>query len=100
MREVTNLARTPAHRNIVKYYGWFKFQDFAVIGMELCDGTLTTFLNGQECRSYSASDKTLMRWSMLEQITAGLSVCHSRGLMHRDIKPDNSTHPPQRAVDF
>jgi hypothetical protein len=34
-----------------------------------------------------------MNWEIVKQVAGGLAACHARGLMHRDIKPDNSIDP-------
>jgi serine/threonine protein kinase len=87
--EVDNIPRLPRHPGIIRYFGFFEFEDFVVVGTEVCDGDLKKLF----AEKYYGSDsltQNCMRWDMLQQVAEGLHQCHFSGLMHRDIKPDNS----------
>jgi serine/threonine protein kinase len=91
--EVDNIFRVPRHPNIIKYYGWFQLENWAVVGMELCDGTLSDFWASNEFRSLPFRQQQRMNMDIIYQLSQGLDELHRHGLMHRDIKPDNgSTH--------
>ena len=86
--EVYNIPFIPQHPGIVKYFGAIPFEDWAVIGMEACEGTLTDLTN--RFMWSSENDGGFMRWDMLRQVAEALHQCHSRQFMHRDVKPSNS----------
>lgn len=88
--EIDNIYLMPHHPFIVKYYGWFRFESYAILGMELCNGTLMDYLSGSLYRNLTAQQQRYARWYIVEQIAEGLHQCHSLQLIHRDIKPQNS----------
>jgi serine/threonine protein kinase len=49
---------------------------------ELCDTNLTEWITRKERRPSQL-------WRVFRQVTQGLSDLHTKGFMHRDIKPDN-----------
>lgn len=92
VRELQNLSETPQHSAIVDYYGWLVFaRTWIVFAMELCQGTLTKFLRSEYFLNLPENKQRPLRWEILVQIADGLAACHYRGIMHRDMKPDNST---------
>lgn len=100
--EISNIVRLPKSEGVVRYYGWFQVGSWAIIGMELCTGSLWDLLNGQRYRNLSEKKQRILRWQILKQIAHGLAECHSRGLIHRDLKPANSTSPanPQTRLGY
>jgi serine/threonine protein kinase len=90
--EIGNIFRIPRHPNIVKYYGWFQFDSYAVVGMELCAGDLMSYLAQPPYSQYSPEQERYTRWYILQQIAEGLHQCHLSQMIHRDIKPQNSSH--------
>lgn len=103
-REVQALAELN-HANIVQYRVCWEGEDYdydpekstngdtsryktrcLFIQMEFCDkGTLQQWL---EKRNRSQEDKALVL-ELFEQIVTGVDYIHSKGLIHRDLKPGN-----------
>lgn len=96
-REVQTLAELN-HVNIVQYRICWEGEDYdperrcrhttrcLFIQMEFCDkGTLEQWM---EKRSQSKVDKALTL-ELYEQIVTGVDYIHSKGLIHRDLKPGN-----------
>ncbi|XP_028629275.1 interferon-induced, double-stranded RNA-activated protein kinase [Grammomys surdaster] len=100
-REVQALAELN-HVNIVQYRICWEGEDYdpeqsisdtsryktrcLFIQMEFCDkGTLEQWM---ETRSRSKVDKAL-HLELFEQIVTGVDYIHSKGLIHRDLKPGN-----------
>lgn len=63
-----------------------------VVVMELLSGTLTQYIKARPFVDESLSARILLK------VVAGLKFLHERGIVHRDIKPDNIFVDPGRGV--
>ena len=83
--EIKAFALLDTHPNIVSYYGGSMREDCRYIVMELAVGeTLMHYLNRKGGRL--PVDEVL---SYFSQILSALSHAHGKGIVHRDIKPQN-----------
>ena len=72
------------HPNIITVYDFGEERGMAYMAMEL--------LEGQDLRELLAKGQLRAledKLSMMEQILDGLAFAHSKGVMHRDLKPGN-----------
>ena len=80
------------HPNIVQIFDW-GFGDEPFFVMEYIEGsTLTSIISKK--KTLSISDILFIG----AQVSSGLQVAHSQGLVHRDIKPGNIMITPQGKV--
>ena len=82
LREIRLLAFLD-HPNIVRYHtSWSESNKLFYI-MELCDFTLTSFINSRECVDDGVNKH------MVKQIITGVKYIHSKGVLHRDLTTNN-----------
>ncbi|ODM87796.1 Serine/threonine-protein kinase/endoribonuclease IRE1 [Orchesella cincta] len=82
INEIDVLKTCDAHKNVVRYFGSKQEQIFVLIVLELCDMTLTKWVN----------DKSIIDvrpLEILKCVTTGLSWLHHQKIVHRDLKPEN-----------
>lgn len=83
--EEANLVKSLNHRNIIQIYDSFSENNTAYYVMEYC--------NGIDLRRYTNNFTRKLEYdeglNILYQIMNGLEYVHSKGILHRDIAPDN-----------
>ncbi|XWS33861.1 hypothetical protein CRYUN_Cryun22dG0119400 [Craigia yunnanensis] len=102
-REVKLLEALKGHENVVQFYNAFEDDSYVYIVMELCEGgeLLDRILAKKDSR-YSEKDAAVVVRQMLKVA----AECHLRGLVHRDMKPENflfksnREDSPLKATDF
>ncbi|XP_066254713.1 serine/threonine-protein kinase/endoribonuclease IRE1-like [Euwallacea similis] len=82
-REVALLRESDAHPHVIRYYCMEQDRMFRYIALELCQATLTEYMQGQ------CDTTTIIPLDILRQATSGLAHLHSLDIVHRDIKPHN-----------
>ncbi|XWS42170.1 hypothetical protein CRYUN_Cryun17cG0145100 [Craigia yunnanensis] len=102
-REVNILEALQGHENVVQFYNAFEDDTYVYIVMELCEGgELLDRILAKKGSRYSEKDAAVVVRQMLKVA----AECHLRGLVHRDMKPENflfkSTREdsPLKATDF
>lgn len=91
-REVT-LARKVHHENVIQLYDFEKLENLLYISMEFFHGRdLKAMIRAQEIFS---TEEII---SIMTQACRGLWAAHRRGIVHRDIKPQNILINDERTV--
>ncbi len=96
LREAQALAQL-SHPNIIAVYDVGTVGDRVFMAMELVEGqTLRSWLK-ERARSWQEVR------ALFQGVAAGVAAAHARGLIHRDLKPDNvlvGTDGRARVLDF
>ncbi|XP_052262641.1 serine/threonine-protein kinase/endoribonuclease IRE1-like [Dreissena polymorpha] len=81
-REVELLRESDQHPNVIRYFCMEADSQFRYIALELCDATLTTYVENK-------IQIDLDPITVLYQAMSGIAHLHSLDIVHRDIKPQN-----------
>ena len=84
LREVEVLRRVTGHPNVVDFLGTFVFEKDFVIVTDLADLDLQKVIAAGPCQPSLAAAKGIIR-----MLLSGVDFIHSRGFLHRDLKPGN-----------
>uniref|UniRef100_A0A1D1YR11 non-specific serine/threonine protein kinase n=1 Tax=Anthurium amnicola TaxID=1678845 RepID=A0A1D1YR11_9ARAE len=102
-REVKILQALTGHENVVQFHNAFEDDSYVYIVMELCEGgELLDRILGKKDSRYTEKDAAIVVRQMLKVA----AECHLRGLVHRDMKPENflfkstKEDSPLKATDF
>lgn len=89
-----NLLKTLRHKNVITSYDSFFENSTAYYVMEYCDGIdLRRYTNNFSRRLDKDEGMNILR-----QVMDGLEYVHARGILHRDIAPDNIYITSNRTV--
>lgn len=85
-----------SHKNVIEVlqYGELPESPYKYIDMELCLFTLQEYMDSnpivvQASHHYSSLLRAAETWSIMVQMSDGLSFVHRNGEVHRDLKPQN-----------
>eukprot|EP00441_Pelagodinium_beii_P031989 CAMPEP_0197630136 /NCGR_PEP_ID=MMETSP1338-20131121/7720_1 /TAXON_ID=43686 ORGANISM="Pelagodinium beii, Strain RCC1491" /NCGR_SAMPLE_ID=MMETSP1338 /ASSEMBLY_ACC=CAM_ASM_000754 /LENGTH=719 /DNA_ID=CAMNT_0043201293 /DNA_START=116 /DNA_END=2275 /DNA_ORIENTATION=+ len=80
-----SMMQACSHENITKLFDYFEDQNSIYLALEYCDGG--DFGDKVQEIGPVITEEDLAEW--MRQICASLQHLHSKGICHRDIKPDN-----------
>mmetsp|Transcript_5712 Transcript_5712/g.15709 ORF Transcript_5712/g.15709 Transcript_5712/m.15709 type:complete len:847 (+) Transcript_5712:128-2668(+) len=83
-REI-KMMKACQHENITKLYETFEDATSIYLALEYCDGG--DFGDKVKERGMAATEGEVAEW--MRQMCASIQAMHSRGICHRDVKPDN-----------
>jgi serine/threonine-protein kinase len=85
------------HENIVEVSDFVEQPGVAYLVMELLDGVTLHELLGQSGRRYPQIKRIV---AILRQVCDALGAAHAKGVIHRDLKPDNVFVVKRDGADF
>eukprot|EP00931_Biecheleriopsis_adriatica_P053364 TRINITY_DN31222_c0_g1_i1.p1 TRINITY_DN31222_c0_g1~~TRINITY_DN31222_c0_g1_i1.p1 ORF type:complete len:776 (-),score=180.62 TRINITY_DN31222_c0_g1_i1:39-2366(-) len=85
LAEIENLRKMD-HPNIVRLYEVNEDREAVSLIMEYCSGGDLFSLISESEKGYLSED---LARSFAQQMLSALAYCHSRGIVHRDVKPEN-----------
>ena len=94
IRREEELTKLCESKNVVKFYRKFDTESSIIFELEKCDSNLKNFMNNNgsiiepNCEEKRIKEKLFFKKVAIE-IAKGLKTIHEKGVMHRDIKPDN-----------
>ena len=104
-RNEINILSKMDHPNIIRLYEIFEDDRYISLIMELCEGgDLFQKINELAEKDKSFSEKEAVK--IFKQLMSAVSYCHSQGICHRDLKPQNivflnkNPDSPIKIIDF
>jgi calcium-dependent protein kinase len=73
------------HPHVARLYEYFESQDYFCLAMQLCTGG-DLFDRIEQHEGHFSNVEAA---EVLRQMASGLNYCHSHGIIHRDVKPEN-----------
>lgn len=96
-REIDTMADLD-HENVIKLHDFFEDDEYYYLIMDYCaGGDLFEYI------SNSARVKEVQAATVFQQIISAIQYCHSQGVAHRDLKPQNiliTVFPNIKVCDF
>ena len=110
VQAIAKLCNVGAHENIVAMlrHGTLDSSPYYFFDMELCDSNLEQYiprlweLSALEKMHTDYLDRPIVDWNkkvqdiwiIMQHIASGVAYIHLHGMIHRDLKPRNSTYTP------
>ena len=89
LKKEIEILRDIKHENIVKLYEVKENNDSFFLVMELCNGgSLSKCLEKYKEKYNKPFSEEIVQY-LMKQIVTAIKYCHSKKILHRDIKPDN-----------
>ena len=88
IREIEAMRESCQHENIINYYESFSLNRYLYIVMEYAhNSSLDKIIQEHASRSEYFSQAQIVHY--MSEISAALNYCHSKKMIHRDVKPGN-----------
>ncbi|CAG8529130.1 10129_t:CDS:2 [Diversispora eburnea] len=86
LREISILSRTD-HKNIVKLLEYHHHRSKLYMAFEFCEMDLRKFIDSYQNLRLRIPANIIKKFTF--QLLSGIKYCHSHGILHRDLKPQN-----------
>lgn len=96
IREISLLKELSDHPNVVKLHDVLHYNQHLFLVFEYLDEDLKKFLDTKRRKNQYLTSYQVK--SFVYQILSGIAFCHSRRILHRDLKPQNLLVENERIV--